>query len=94
VVWHHAHGYKCHHNHAHQTITDNDLHLNHANVSGKEKICPICEFQFAINDLPKTQFFTSIVPAIACSYNEIAYQQQHKAVFSNKTPRAPPLPIF
>ena len=93
IVWHHSHGYKCEHNHCFQTITKTDFHSNGENVSEKEKTCPICEYQFSINDLPKISFFSPVIPAIVSIYNEITTQQQYKQVFSDKTPRAPPVDI-
>ncbi|MFW5760338.1 MAG: hypothetical protein ACOCXH_05105 [Cyclobacteriaceae bacterium] len=93
VVWHHSHSYKCEHNLCSQPITKKDLHSNGENVSEKEKTCPICEYQFSINDFPKISFFNPAIPAIACNYIELATQQQYKQVFSDKTPRAPPVLI-
>lgn len=93
IVWHHSHGYKCEHNLCSQTITNTCFHSNDKNVSEKEKTCPICEYQFSINDLPKISFFNAVIPVFACTYNEVATQQQYKQVFSDKTPRAPPVLI-
>lgn len=94
VVWHHAHSYKCEHNLCSQTTTNKDLHSNGENVSEKEKTCPICAYQFAINDLPKISFFNAIIPVFTCTYNEVATQQHYKQGSSDKTPRAPPVLVF
>jgi len=93
VVWHHSHAYKCEHNLCSQTITNKDLHTNGENVSEKEKICPICAYQFAINYLPTISYFKPFIPIFIYDYNEIATQQHYKQVFSDKTPRAPPVLI-
>ena len=93
IVWHHSHGYKCKDNFCHQTIADKEFYPNEKNVTEKEKTCPICEYQFSINDLPKISFFSPVISGIAYVYNEIATQQQYKQLFSDKTPRAPPVLI-
>lgn len=91
IVWHHSHGYKCEKNLCSHTIINKDLRSDGEKVSEKEKICPICEYQFSINDLAKISFFNPPIPAIACIYVEIAKQQPSKQEFSAKTPRAPPV---
>ncbi|MBN2728719.1 MAG: hypothetical protein JXR53_05795 [Bacteroidales bacterium] len=91
VVWHHSHGDQGEHTLCAQTITRTDFQSNNKNVSEKEKTCPICEYQFSINDLPKISFFNPAIPENACNYLKIAKQQQYKQVFSDKTPRAPPV---
>lgn len=93
IVWHHSHGYKCEHTLCSQTITNTDFYSTGDNISENEKTCPICEYQFSINDLPKISFFNAVIPVFACTYNEVATQQQYKQVFSDKTPRAPPVLI-
>jgi hypothetical protein len=91
VVWHHSHTYKCEHNLCSQTITNNDIHTNGENVSEKEKTCPICAYQFAINDLSTISFFNPVIPIFICDYNEIATQHHYKKVYSDKSSRAPPV---
>lgn len=93
IVWHHSHGYKCEHTHCSQTVTNTDFHSDKENVSEKEKTCIICEYQFSINDLPIIPFFNPAIHTIACNYTKTANQQQYKPVFSDKTPRAPPVII-
>lgn len=93
IIWHHSHGYKCEHNHYSQTITSKDLHQNSKNVSEKEKVCLICEYHFSINDLPNISFFNAVIPVCECTYNKVVAHQQYKQVFSDKTPRAPPILI-
>lgn len=92
VVWRHSHPSKCEHNLCSQTIT-NKVHTNGENVSEKEGTCPICAYQFAINNFPTITFFNPVIPIFICDYNEIATQQYYKQVFSDKTPRAPPVLI-
>ena len=91
IVWHHSHGYKCKPTLCSQTITTTDSHSNNKYVAEEENTCPICEYQFSTNDLPKISFFNPEIPAIACNYIKIANQQQYKQFFSDKTPRAPPV---
>ena len=91
IVWHHAHGYKGR-QHLFSNATHNeDSSINKENISEKEKLCPIGEYQFSINDLPEFSIFRSVIPAFAFHFDEIIIQQQYKQFFSDKTPRAPPI---
>ncbi len=91
IVWHYLHDHKREHSHCSQAITNTDFHSNNKTVSEKEKVCPICEYQFSINNLPKISFPNPAIPEIARNYIEITYQQHYKQIFSDKTPRAPPV---
>ncbi|PKQ61892.1 hypothetical protein BZG01_18340 [Labilibaculum manganireducens] len=91
IVWHHAHGYKCEHHLCHAESSDKNSHTSTENLSEKENACPICEYQFSINNLPELSVIKSEIPVLAYSYNQVAAVQQYVQVFSNKTPRAPPI---
>ena len=91
IVWHHSHVYKCAHNHGLQAASKTDFHSNGENVSEKQTTCPICEYQFSINELPNIATFNAVIPVFPYSYNEVATQQQYRQAFSDKTPRAPPV---
>lgn len=93
VVWHHSRTYICGHNLCSQTITNKDFLTNGENISEKEKICPICEYQFSINDLPKISFYSPAILAIACNYIKTTNRQRYKQVVTDKTSRAPPVII-
>lgn len=91
IIWHHFHCCKCKHNHCYQLLSEKDFNLNCETLSIKEKTCLICDYQFSISDLPGIFFFRSVVPIIACNYNEIVTEQQYKHVILNKSPRASPV---
>ena len=91
IVWHHSHGYKCEHHLCHSELSDKDSQRKSESISEEEKNCPICEYQFSINDLPKTSFFGSVTPVFTKINNELAAHQQYNKVFLEKTPRAPPV---
>ncbi|GEM_PF-1481409 len=91
IVWHHSQGYKCQHYRCFSKIVNADSHSNTKNVSEKEKICPICEYRFSINDLPKIFLFNATIAGFSHIYVEIIKPQQYKRFFSDKTPRAPPI---
>jgi hypothetical protein len=93
IVWHHSHGYKQEYKICDKGTSEKTSYSFAKNISQKENICPICEYQFSINDLPKNSVFRTIIPEIACLLNEIAVQQQYNQIFSDKTPRAPPVVI-
>jgi hypothetical protein len=88
IVWHHSHGYK-----GKQIFFDKSSHRNRENISKEIKLCPIGEYQFSINALPKIYFFNSKIPITTRIYNEGVTQQQYKEVFSDQSPRAPPVQL-
>ena len=93
IVWHHSHDYT---NEQHLCLietNDKDNFNKIENISQKEEICPICEYQFSLNNLPKISIFRTIIPKFTCSYIEIASQKQYKQVFRDKSSRAPPILI-
>jgi len=89
IVWHHAHGYKCNHNH-HHIIVEVNLHQDVEKISETEQICPICEFHFSINNVPKTSFFNSVIPVFAYLFNVTADNINYTQIYTFKSPRAPP----
>jgi len=93
IFWHHSHGYKCEHFFYHKKTSDNDSLTKHVNTSEEEETCLICEYKFPINDSPKVFFFSTTIPTFVCVINEIDKQLPYKPVFSDKTPRAPPVLI-
>lgn len=91
TVWHHPHLYKCDHEYAIQTIVDEDLQLSGENISENENGCPICEYQFSINDLPTASFISSVIPVYACLHSELTENNINKQACTIKSPRAPPV---
>ncbi len=93
IVWHHSHGDKYEHEFCYNSETDNISQINIDNISNKGNICPICVYQFSINDLPEISFFSSDIPEIAFVYYDLYKSQHWKQVFSDIPPRAPPVII-
>jgi len=94
IVEHHSHAHKSDHNHSLKTVTNSYSHSEGENLFQKEKICPICEYQFSINDLPSITLFNAAAPVLLLSaYNAVATEQHYRHVFSEKTPRAPPVSV-
>ena len=91
IVWHHSQNYKFEHYFCHHKETDKESQTKYESISENKESCLICEYKFPINDSPKVFFFSSNIPVNAYIYNEIDKQQQYKQVFSDKTPRAPPV---
>jgi hypothetical protein len=62
----------------------------HFESQDKEE-CPVCEYDFAVKDLPGSSLFRTFTPVTHRSLkkpvNDLAFPQ----VYSTKTPRAPPL---
>lgn len=56
-----------------------------------EGACPICEYQFSINELPKAAAFSPVVPEIPCCRNMAATSQYFRQERTTKIPRAPPV---
>jgi hypothetical protein len=93
IVWHKSHGNKCEHHLCHQNIVDKDSQITNVNTPEEEGTCPICEYQFSINDLPGLSLFSIVIPAFTFVCNEIVARQQYNQVFSDSSPRAPPVHI-
>lgn len=91
IVWHHSHGYECEHHHCHKESPDKNSALNTQNLSDTENTCLICEFEFSITDVPELFIKKKEIPVLTYTYSEVATQQQYKQIFTDKTPRAPPI---
>ena len=52
--------------------------------------CPICEYQFAVKDLPEDFLLRTFTPVMQCSLEELVRDLTHPQPKSIKTPRAPP----
>ncbi len=57
----------------------------------RDKLCAICNYQFSVNDLPNILFFRSAVPRIKNIFNVIEVRLPFQILFSQKSPRAPPV---
>ncbi len=93
IVWHHSHdccGSIC--KHEHKTHHDAyDLSQHKTKFLGLAKShCPICEYQFATNNLSIVQFFGVVVSISNTKYNETIAIQLHKQITRQTSPRAPP----
>ena len=91
IVWHHSHGYQDNHKLYHVEVTEKPSQADIRTASQKDKHCPICEYKFLINDLPKVPIFRSITPVIECSLNELEIQLPFQQLFLIKAPRSPPI---
>nr|WP_319512471.1 hypothetical protein [uncultured Draconibacterium sp.] len=52
--------------------------------------CPICDYHFPVNELPRLLFFKPGTQIVQHSLPETKIKQACKQVVSTKTPRAPP----
>ncbi len=91
IIRHHSPDYKCEHNNCFQKIANTYFNSNGQNLSENEKTCLIREYQFSINDLPKISFFYAVISVFTYAYIEATIEQYYKQVFSDITPRAPPV---
>ena len=94
IVWHNSQTNKNEYRCCHTETCDTDSPDESENITQKEDVCQICEYQFSLNDLPGISIFRSIIPSFSYSLNVIAFQQDFKQGFTVKSPRAPPLFIF
>jgi hypothetical protein len=93
IVWHHSNSFKCNHHQCYCEIIVKPVTRNTSNISKEEDHCPICEYEFSLNEIPQIFKFRSFIPILTFVYNEIAVHQKFQQVFSIKTPRAPPVLI-
>lgn len=93
VIWHHLHDQCGKHYLCYPEASHKHPKSNTESISQNENFCPICAYQFSINDLPETPIFRSTIPVFVCIYSNIAAQKQYKQAFADKSPRAPPILI-
>jgi len=86
----------CHHTSVQIEHCDSDYCTNNSFQKNSIKIiqspahCPVCEYQFSINNLPDISIFKAIMPYTQGVYNENTIQQSHNQICTLKPPRAPP----
>lgn len=59
-----------------------------SHISGS---CPICDFQFLVNDIPQISVFRAAVPCIVRPFADLKPSSYSLQNISPKTPRAPPV---
>ena len=90
IVSHHSADYKseCH---LHKKETSgNDLFIVIKKATHELDVCPICEYQFSINNLLEISVPSLIIPVNKNSYTAITLQQYYRKNYTRKSPRAPP----
>lgn len=93
IVWHHSHSVAD--NHHINNINDNQRLQGEAiSVLTEDNHCPVCEYEFAIHNLPAIFVFEANLPIIKGIQNETAEAQLHLEVYSTKSSRGPPYPNF
>ena len=91
IIWHHSHDYHGHHKLYQVEVTKKPFQTDIRAASQKKKHCPICNYEFSINDLPKVFIFRSINLVIESSLNKLELQLPFQQAISIKVPRAPPI---
>jgi len=91
ILWHHYHGYQGIRHSFSDESSENNIVIYSETHSHQEVFCPVCEFKFSINSIPKVFVFKSIVPVILLLYKVFITKEYYRQVFTNKSPRAPPL---
>lgn len=93
MVWHQSHSSSCeHHECNHKPPTNTTQPFAEKCIKNNET-CPVCFYQFSINNVTKISHLTIQIIAKTCHYKAIAIAQQYQQVFAEKSPRAPPIPI-
>ena len=92
VVWHHSHehafvGYIV----FHTKTVDYQASGSDRQVAKKETICPVCTFQFAINDLPLTEIYHALVPFSLAVLKKLVFKVYLQQLISYNSSRAPPV---
>ncbi len=90
IVWHHSHDYKCNHILCHIQQTGQNIQAEINTASQKDNHCPICEYQFSINDLPKIFLFSTNTLLIDSFLKKLELQFYFQQLITIKSPRAPP----
>jgi hypothetical protein len=94
----------CLHHHRKNEIGCNIQHHDNDNLShlsfhfsktiDKDGHCPVCEYQFSVNDLSSVSVFEIGIPKIEVTLNSFVPVQPDRCIVSTKSPRAPPRKRF
>lgn len=93
VFLHHAQKTHCHHNCCHSKLEKKFCsHGPSINTtSEKEEACPICDYHFPINILPKVFIYPYKKAVIESEIVQLKIRLPFQQIISIKTPRAPPI---
>jgi hypothetical protein len=91
MVWHHSNDSHCHHTCCHSEATENSIKPTLNPESKKENHCPVCEFHFAIIEIPNNTVFKPVKQAFECSVTGLETRLSFSQIISVKSPRAPPM---
>lgn len=90
-VWDHSDDNITENQNCHHRVNDDGSNAEGECIYKTENTCPICDYQFSINDIPKVPFFSSEIPEFTSLYYEIKRNHHYKQVHSAKSPRGPPV---
>jgi hypothetical protein len=90
TAFHHIHGYQNVHHCCKYEENKNPYPFEIDNSSQGNDSCPVCEYQFSVNDVSKASVFRPITPLIINDINEPEFPICFQEVFSYKSTRAPP----
>ena len=90
MVMHHSADTECHHHccHAEPARTSGILLEPY---SAEDENCPICDYHFPVNDLPKLSLFSTVERLLLTSISDSEIEQIRQQIISTKSPRGPPL---
>jgi len=91
IVWHHSDAHQCEHHLCISEASDQMLKADDTQLSEKEEKCPICEYEFPINNIPKVSSYDASLPIFSSLYTKTLTQKQFIKVISKRNPRAPPV---
>jgi hypothetical protein len=90
ITWHQVHDDHITHHFCHADLIVQHSQPDEEILSEKENYCPVCEYKFSINDLPKISVYRTVIPVIVGSVRETQIQLLFQSVILIKSPRAPP----
>jgi len=91
IVVHHSHTDLHNHELCNHHLPKQSISYDYVIESQHDQSCPICDYQFSINDLPNILFLASVVPLKKGILNELEVHFPFQTLFSHKSPRAPPV---
>lgn len=93
IVLHHAHSNQQEHHDCHK-INSTNFHISEIHKTHEtDDSCPVCKYEFSFNELNYIPVFENKTPEQLTRYNELTVLHHYKGIFSNKSPRAPPLSL-
>jgi hypothetical protein len=92
IVWHHSNAHSESYTHTCCSLGKNCLpDKGSINISESDEHCPLCEYEFSVNNIPGFSVINTGIPYIIYVLNDNEIDIIYQASTSFNPPRAPPI---